>query len=92
MTGFISHTNEDAAHGGQTNEAVPDFSPEACSGGEHPTRILYTAYQPVSKKGDVAMSEFQKEEFDRKYWREGAITTHNYSFNARNIHTQRQRD
>ena len=31
MTGFISHTNEDAAHGGQTNEAVPDFGPEACS-------------------------------------------------------------
>lgn len=38
------------------------------------------------------MLEFPKEEFDRKYWREGTIITHNYSFNARNIPTQRQRD
>ena len=31
MTGFISHSNEDTSHGGQLNEAVPAFSPEACS-------------------------------------------------------------
>ena len=37
------------------------------------------------------MLEIQKEEFDRKYWRERAVVTHNYSFNARNIHTPRQR-
>lgn len=45
MMGFISHTNEDAAHGGQTNEAVPDFSPEACSGGN----ILQESFtRPIS--------------------------------------------
>lgn len=31
MMGFIPHTEAEAARGGQPKEAVPDFSPEACS-------------------------------------------------------------
>lgn len=38
------------------------------------------------------MLEFQKEEYDRKYWSEKAVIAHNYSLSARNIHTQRHGD